>query len=115
METLQKIETQVCIVGGGPGGVTTSAYLDQNNIKHVLLEAEKFPRNKPCADTISIHVLNEIKRIYPSAHQQLKKEINLHIIKGLNVYSPNNKQLNYEYPNMEYYHGEPSSLSLIHI
>ncbi len=44
----------VIVVGGGPGGSTTAAFLAKKYGKKVLmLEKERFPRDKPCGDAIS--------------------------------------------------------------
>ncbi|MEK6953982.1 MAG: geranylgeranyl reductase family protein [Candidatus Micrarchaeota archaeon] len=43
----------VIIVGGGPGGSTTSAYLGKMGHKVLLLEKAKFPRDKTCGDAVS--------------------------------------------------------------
>ncbi|MDO8554826.1 MAG: NAD(P)/FAD-dependent oxidoreductase [Candidatus Micrarchaeota archaeon] len=44
----------VIVVGGGPGGSTTAAFLAEKYGKKVLLlEKEQFPRDKPCGDAIS--------------------------------------------------------------
>ena len=32
-----KEKTEICIVGGGPGGVFLAAYLNQNKIPHISL------------------------------------------------------------------------------
>jgi 1H-pyrrole-2-carbonyl-[peptidyl-carrier protein] brominase len=38
------VETDVLIVGGGPGGAATAMFLARQGIKPVILEAETFPR-----------------------------------------------------------------------
>ena len=44
------IKTQVIIVGAGPAGAATSIFLSKAGISHVILEKEKFPRDKVCGD-----------------------------------------------------------------
>ncbi|MFH0971992.1 MAG: geranylgeranyl reductase family protein [Candidatus Micrarchaeota archaeon] len=41
------------IVGGGPGGSTCAAFLGKMGHKVLLLEKQKFPRDKTCGDAIS--------------------------------------------------------------
>ena len=48
------MDFDVIVVGGGPGGSTTAAFLASKYNKRVLLlEKEQFPRDKPCGDAIS--------------------------------------------------------------
>jgi geranylgeranyl reductase family protein len=42
----------VCIVGAGPGGSTCAYYLAQQGKRVLLLEKEKFPRDKLCGDAV---------------------------------------------------------------
>ncbi|HLC48750.1 MAG TPA: geranylgeranyl reductase family protein [Candidatus Norongarragalinales archaeon] len=43
----------VIIVGGGPGGSTCAAYLGKMGHSILLLEKQKFPRDKTCGDAVS--------------------------------------------------------------
>ena len=52
-----------CIVGAGPGGSTAAYYMAQGGCKVVLLEKEKFPRDKYCGDAVctpAIKILQEM-------------------------------------------------------
>ncbi len=46
----RKIKTQVIIVGAGPAGAAASIFLSRAEIPHLILEKEKFPRDKVCGD-----------------------------------------------------------------
>lgn len=46
-------EYDAIIVGGGPGGSATAAFLAKDGWRVLLLEKAKFPRDKPCGDAIS--------------------------------------------------------------
>lgn len=107
-DSMNKITTEVCIVGGGPGGVFLSAYLNQYKIPHVVLEAKSFPRSKPCGDSISIHILNRIKELLPAAYDELSSSM-LRPNKGIRFYPPNNKAFNYWYPDLAHFNKKPSS------
>ena len=51
------------VVGGGPGGSTAASFLSRGGKKVLLLEKEKFPRDKTCGDAISgksLAVLEEL-------------------------------------------------------
>ncbi|MFT6717406.1 MAG: flavin-dependent dehydrogenase [Saprospiraceae bacterium] len=106
------IETEVCVIGGGPGGAATSGYLNKKNIPHVLVDSQIFPRNKPCADTISIHVLKYIKDFLPEVHDQIELDAKLHIIKGINVFAPNTKVFSFTYPDLAHFNGKPSQYTI---
>lgn len=43
----------VVVIGGGPGGATTAAYLSKLGHSVLLLDKQKFPRDKTCGDAIS--------------------------------------------------------------
>ncbi|HEX6892002.1 MAG TPA: NAD(P)/FAD-dependent oxidoreductase [Chryseolinea sp.] len=47
---IRKIKTQVIIIGAGPAGAATSIFLSKAGIQHLILEKEKFPRDKVCGD-----------------------------------------------------------------
>ena len=42
------VEADVIVVGAGPGGSTTAAYLAERGLDVVLLEKAAFPREKVC-------------------------------------------------------------------
>lgn len=48
----------VAIVGAGPAGSTLAFDLSQAGFKVILLDKEKFPRNKVCAGGLPVKVLN---------------------------------------------------------
>lgn len=46
----RKIKTQVIVVGAGPAGAAASIFLSKAGIYHLILEKERFPRDKVCGD-----------------------------------------------------------------
>ena len=53
----------VIVVGGGPGGSTAAAFLGKMGRRVLLLDKEKFPRDKTCGDAVSgksIGILQEL-------------------------------------------------------
>ena len=56
-------QTDVCIVGAGPGGVTAALHLANRGIPCTLVDKAFFPRDKVCGDALSGKVVNELRRI----------------------------------------------------
>lgn len=53
----------VIVVGAGPGGSTTAAYLGRAGIKTLLLDKAKFPRDKTCGDALSGKSMRVIREL----------------------------------------------------
>lgn len=78
----------VVIVGAGPGGVAAAHNLINNNISCILIDKQKFPRNKLCAGGITYKAFELIKTL------KLYNEFNIEnstVSEGANLY------LEYEY------------------
>lgn len=60
------LKTNVCIVGAGPAGSTTSIMLCKMNIPHVIVDAAVFPRDKICGDGLDLKVVRVLNNIDPS-------------------------------------------------
>jgi geranylgeranyl reductase family protein len=48
-----KLDFDVVVVGGGPGGSTAAKFCAQAGLKTLLVEKERFPRYKPCGGCLS--------------------------------------------------------------
>lgn len=48
----------VTVVGAGPAGSTTAKFLSEKGFKVLLIDKDKFPRDKPCGGGIPIRVLD---------------------------------------------------------
>lgn len=53
----------VVIIGAGPGGSSTAAFLAQQNLKVLLLDRAEFPRNKICGDGLTPGGVAAIERL----------------------------------------------------
>lgn len=68
----QKIKTGICIIGAGPAGATTSIFLCKLGIKHVIVDAAAFPRDKVCGDGLDLNTIRVLNHIDPAI---IEKEI----------------------------------------
>ena len=53
----------VCIVGAGPAGATCAFYLAGQGVKVLLLEKERFPRDKLCGDAVCSSAFAHLRRM----------------------------------------------------
>ena len=63
--SIQKLETSVIIIGAGPAGAGTSFFLSKNQIPHIVIEKDIFPRDKVCGDACSGKTALVINRANP--------------------------------------------------
>ncbi|MBX2972739.1 MAG: geranylgeranyl reductase family protein [Flavobacteriales bacterium] len=68
------LRTEVCILGGGPGGSSVALQLAKHGVKAVLLEKSTFPRDKVCGDALSGKVMRTLERLDPSLAATVKAE-----------------------------------------
>ena len=66
------LQTDVCILGGGPGGASAALKLAQHGVKTVLMEKANFPRDKVCGDALSGKVMRTLERLDPSLATRVK-------------------------------------------
>jgi menaquinone-9 beta-reductase len=59
------IQTDVCILGAGPGGAAAALRLDRLGIRSVLVDKAAFPRDKVCGDGLTNKVVTLLERIDP--------------------------------------------------
>jgi menaquinone-9 beta-reductase len=81
---------QVSIIGGGLAGLTLSIQLAEAGISCVLFEKNKYPFHKVCGEYISMESWDFIQRLGLNL-----SELQLPIIKRLQVSSPSGKLLNH--------------------
>jgi menaquinone-9 beta-reductase len=96
-------EFDVVIVGGGPGGSTCASFLSKHGMKTLLLDSQKFPRDKTCGDGISgksVRVLRELGLIDKVNRIENAK------IHGVTISSPNGSVARIPIPQKKGYIGE---------
>lgn len=67
------IETDVCIIGAGPGGAAAALRLAQLGIPSVLIDKARFPRDKVCGDGMTGGTVAILNRIDPEIVKTLEK------------------------------------------
>jgi geranylgeranyl reductase family protein len=88
------IETKVCIVGAGPGGVATALKLSYMDIPCVLIDKATFPRDKVCGDAISGKVTTLLNRLDPDILQRFAAQPTHTDVWGITFVVPNGRALN---------------------
>ncbi len=62
---MSSIPTDVLIIGAGPAGASAALFLAKKGIASVIVDKEKFPRDKICGDALSgkaVEVLNKLDK-----------------------------------------------------
>ena len=87
------IETNVCIIGAGPGGTATALKLSYMGIPCVLIDKASFPRDKVCGDAISGKVTTLLNRLDPQILNRFNRQAEQVDVWGLTFVSPNGKAI----------------------
>lgn len=90
---MSAIKTDVIIIGAGPAGVATALFLAKQGIKSILLEKEKFPRDKICGDALSGKVVEVMKKYNPAWVDLFSANEHQVGSYGIHFYAPNEKCL----------------------
>jgi menaquinone-9 beta-reductase len=86
------IETQICILGAGPGGAATALRLAQLGIPSVLVDKAQFPRDKICGDGMTGRTVVLLNRIDPDIINHFEKT-NLQVDSwGVTIWLDNKKE-----------------------
>ena len=90
----QKLETSVIIIGAGPAGAGTSFFLSKYGIPHIVIDKEKFPRDKVCGDACSGKTALVIKRANPEWLEEILGDSTSFLPSwGITFVAPNGKML----------------------
>lgn len=85
------LQTDVCIVGGGPGGAATALKLSYLGIPCVLIDKAVFPRDKVCGDAISGKVTTLLNRLDPTIMQRFNGQPIQTDVWGIRFLAPSQK------------------------
>lgn len=91
-------EYDVIIVGAGPSGSTCATFLGKKKVNTLLIDKDRFPRDKICGDAISgsLRIHNELKLT-----DEIKKKQHAEI-HGVVFSSPNGKQVRIDFTRTGY-------------
>ncbi|WP_161889023.1 NAD(P)/FAD-dependent oxidoreductase [Pontibacter russatus] len=86
-------QTEICILGAGPGGATAALHLANKGIPSLLVDKANFPRDKVCGDALSGKVVNELRRISPELPGLFSQQQEALPSWGIHFISPGGHQL----------------------
>ena len=96
---MQNLDYSVVIAGAGPAGATVSMFLENEGIKHLLLEKDTFPRDKICGDAVSSKALEIIARLKPDAVKSFGEDRGKTLLThGIQFSAPNGKSVDIAFP-----------------
>ncbi|HEX8425033.1 geranylgeranyl reductase family protein [Hymenobacter sp.] len=87
------LETDICILGAGPGGATAALHLANAGQPCLLLDRATFPRDKVCGDALSGKVLSELRRVDADLPARLEMAPLQLPSWGIDFYAPNGRKL----------------------
>src|SRR4030095_10658423 len=91
---VRKIKTQVIIIGAGPAGAAASIFLSKAEIPHLILEKEKFPRDKVCGDACGGKTAFVLRKADPEWLQEIfERSAEYMPTPGALFFSPDGKAL----------------------
>ena len=86
-------ETDICILGAGPGGATAALHLANAGQRCLLLDRATFPRDKICGDALSGKVVSELRRIDENLPARLAADATQLPAWGIDFFAPNGRRL----------------------
>lgn len=87
------METEVCIVGAGPGGAAAALKLSYLGTPCLLLDKATFPRDKVCGDAVSGKVTTLLGRLDPAMLRRFRQQVTNVDVWGIRFIPANGKEL----------------------
>lgn len=107
-----RIDRQICIIGAGPAGVTTSLFLAKKGIKSTLIDKAVFPRQKACADNITGNTIRVLNELDPDFIKNLCLEKKSLPMKGIVAHAANNHKMKIDFLPLEPDTEDPSCYAI---
>ena len=89
----EALHTDVCILGGGPGGCAAALQLAKLGARAVLLEKAVFPRDKVCGDALSGKVMRTLERLDQELAATVKRDAHAMPSWGVTFVAPSGRAL----------------------
>lgn len=89
--------TKVCIVGAGPGGISTALALAKRGIAATLIDKAIFPRDKVDGDVMPGIILRALNEIDPKYVRLVQTAACMRPLKGVQIFSGKGKRLTLDY------------------
>jgi flavin-dependent dehydrogenase len=94
------IQTDVCVLGAGPGGVAASLQLAKLGIPSIVVDKAVFPRDKICGDAVSGKVVWLFNQIEPAIFKNFTTQNELKAnCWGIKFIYPDNTEMQVDYHN----------------
>lgn len=87
------IQTDIAIVGAGPGGAATALRLSYLGIPSLLIDKAGFPRDKICGDAISGKVTTLLNRLDPAIMERFRTHFQPTDVWGIRFFPPSKKMI----------------------
>ncbi len=84
-------QTDICIIGAGPGGAGAALKLSYLGQSCILLDKAQFPRDKVCGDALSGKITTLLGRLDPAMLQRLRAQTENIDVWGIRFIPPNGK------------------------
>lgn len=90
---MDPLRSDICIIGGGPGGCAAAMQLAKHGAKALLLEKAIFPRDKVCGDALSGKVMRSLERLDPLLATTVKHDSRSMASWGVTFVAPSGRSL----------------------
>jgi menaquinone-9 beta-reductase len=89
----EALHTDVCILGGGPGGCSAALQLAKLGVPSLILEKAVFPRDKVCGDALSGKVMRTLERLDQDLATSVKRDAHSMPSWGVTFVAPSGRAL----------------------
>ncbi len=92
----------IAIIGAGPGGCTCALALKESGLRVLLVDKDKFPRDKICGDAIPGPAFKVLSKIDPELGIKMKRFAENSIIRSSKGFAPNGKSITFDWKTFSY-------------